>query len=148
MTRYLTGLGLAFLVVGVLSAGTLVFTSITAGRAPRLSTVLDVWIFFGTFTVIALAIIVGPVMLLLRRWLGLALTVGRARVVGAAMGPLLLVPMWFVTREDYETLDNLLAFWARLPMEFVIGVLPYAAAGALFAGWLAADKRTPRRTTA
>lgn len=38
---------------------------------------------------------------------------------------------------------GLLQFWVRLPAEFVLGVLPYTAAGALFSGWLVAGK--PRR---
>jgi hypothetical protein len=146
MPRYLSGLALAFLAVGIVVAGTIVPATMLAGRRPSLRTVVDVWAFFGTLTVIALAVIVGPLILLLRRWLGPRLTVARATAAGAAVGPLMLLAAWFLIRERNETLGQLLSFWWRLPMEFVLGVLPYAAAAALFAGWLAAGPGSrPRR---
>ena len=90
--------------------------------------------------VAALALVVGPVILLLRRWLGVRLTTRRAAVAGAAAGPLILIGAWLLVRERGETFGQLLSFWSRLPMELVLGALPYAAAGALFAAWL-----VPRR---
>ena len=132
--------------VGIVVAVTIVPATILAGRRPSLQTVVDVWAFFGTLTVIALAAIVGPLVLLLHRWLGSRLSVARATAAGAAVGPLLLLAAWFVIREGNETVPQLLSFWWRLPMEFVLGVLPFAAAAALFAGWLVAgERRRPRR---
>lgn len=134
MSAYFTGLGLAFLMVGAVLAAT-----------TRLSTLVDVWAFSGFTTVAVLALAVGPFILLLRRWLGPTLTVPRAAAAGVIAGLLVPLPVWLLTRESYETPGNLLQFWLRLPMEFVIGVLPYVAASALFAGWLVAEGAARRR---
>lgn len=136
MRRYLTGLAMAFLMVGIVVTATIVPATMMAGRRPRLHTIVDVWSFFGLLTVAALALVVGPVILLLRRRLGQRLTVARAAAGGAATGPLMLIGAWLLVRERGETFGQLLSFWSRLPMELVVGVLPYAAAGALFAAWL------------
>jgi hypothetical protein len=142
--RYLTGLVLAFLLSGILIAGTLVPTTILAGRRPRLHTVIDLWAFFGLIIVATLAVIVGPVILLLRRWWGANLAVGWTITAGAASGPLMMIVAWLIVRERWETLGGLLLFWLRLPMEFVIGALPNAAAGALFAWWLVREPAPAR----
>ena len=141
MPRYLSGLALAFLLTGVVAAATIVPATMLAGRRPNLQTIIDVWAFFGALTLAFLAVAVGPIILLLRRWLGPALTVARAAMAGAAAGPLMLLASWFVIRERNETFGQLLSFWSRVPMEFVLGVIPYVAAGALFAGWLVAGQR-------
>src|SRR5688500_19066039 len=104
MPRYLSGLALAFLVVGIVPAATMVPAAIIAGRRPSLHTIMDVWVFFGTFAVIALAVIVGPVILLLRRWLGSRFTVAKAMAVGAVAGPVVFMVTWVVTSERNETL--------------------------------------------
>lgn len=142
MARYLSGLALAFLLIGALLAAVMLSTSMLTGRAARIVTLIDVWMFFGLMTVAALALFVGPAILLLRRWLGPAFSVARAAAAGAAVGPLIVLPVWFLTRESYETLGGLVQFWWRLPMEFVAGALPYAAVSAFFAGWLVAGKDT------
>ena len=143
--RYLTGLLLAFLVTGIVMAGTIVPATMLAGRRPRLATVIDVWAFFGLIIVMTLAALVGPVILLLRRWLGTRLTVGRAMAVGAGAGPVMLILTWLIVREENETFGQLMAFWTRLPMELVIGALPHVAAGALFAWWLVSEPRPRMR---
>lgn len=108
MPRYLSGLALAFLLTGVVIAATIVPMTMLAGRRPSLKTV------------------VGP-----------TLTVSKAAIAGAATRPLMLLVSWLAIRGQNETFGQLLSFWARMPMELAVGLVPFAAAGALFAGWLA-----------
>lgn len=134
--RYLTGLLFAFLMAGAVIAATIVPATFASGRQPRLFNIIDIWAFFGTLIVISLAAAVGPVVLLMRWWLGARFTARWAALIGAASGPLMLIAAWLLVRESNETFGQLLAFWWRLPLELILGVLPYMAAGALFAWWL------------
>jgi hypothetical protein len=142
--RYAAGLLFAFLLIGVAVGAMVLLTTTMTGRSIRPLAFVDVWLAFGLPTVALLTVVVGPVVLALRRLAGDAFTVARGALVGAAAGPLSLLAVWFLFREGNETFAGLLQFWWRLPLEFVIGVVPCAAAGALFAGWLAAGRR-PRR---
>ena len=137
MPRYLSGLALAFLLTGVVIAATIVPATMLAGRRPSLKTAVDVWAFFGVIILACLAVFVGPVILLLRRWLGQTLTVTRAAMAGVATGPVMLLVSWLVIKDGNETFGQLLSFWARMPMELAVGLVPFAAAGAVFSGWLA-----------
>ena len=145
MPRYLSGLALAFFLTGVVIAATIVPMTMLAGRRPSLKTVVDGWAFFGVIILACLAVFVGPVILLLRRWLGPALTVTRAAAAGAATGPVMLLVAWLAIRDGNETFGQLLSFWTRMPMELVLGLLPYALAGALFAGWIVGGQTARRR---
>lgn len=147
-SRYLTGLGLAFLLIGGVLATTVVIGSLLSGRPPQMRSLVDVWLAFSIPTLALLAFVVGPAVLLMRRRLGETLTALRAATLGAAIGPLSLIAIWLLFREANETLGGLFAFWSRLPTEFLVGVLPHAAAGALFAGWLASGRASGRRQAA
>lgn len=115
------------------------------GRSPSFTSIVDTWLFVGSVAVIMLAFAVGPLVLALRRWLGPAFTPARAALVGAAAGPGIILAVWYITRESWETVGTLIRFWQRVPMEFVIGVLPFMAAGALFAAVVVSGMRAPRR---
>ncbi len=66
-----------------------------------------------------------------------------AAFAGASLGPALLIALWLLIRERDETFAALLQFWLRLPAEFIVGVVPHAAASAFFAGWLVAGSQRP-----
>lgn len=141
--RYAKGLVFAFLMLGAVLAAIVVPTALSAGRPLQLLGFFDVWLGFGLPTLVLLGVAVGPVVLVIQRFAGDSFTRVHAAVVGAAAGPLFLFAVWLLYREGNETVGGLLQFWVRLPAEFVLGVLPYTAAGALFAGWVVAGK--PRR---
>ena len=65
-----------------------------------------------------------------------------AAVGGAALGPVLLVMLWFILRESDETVGGLVQFWIRVPGEFLVGAIPLSLAAALFA-WLTALAASP-----
>jgi hypothetical protein len=135
-SRYLIGLALAFLLIGAVLTATVVAGTLVTGRSPQIIGVGGVWLAFSVPTVLLLALVVGPGILVARRRLGPGLTTVRAAAIGAATGPIALFIVWLLFREGNETIGGLLRFWSRHPLEFVLGMLPHAAAGALFAGWL------------
>jgi hypothetical protein len=136
ISRYVTGLGLAFCIVGTLLAAVVVPSALLAGRPHQIISLFGAWLVFGLPTVALLAALIGPVVILARSRLGEAFTATRAAFLGLVVGPLSLFVISLQFGESNETLVGLLSFWARLPMEFVLGALPHAAAGAFFASWL------------
>ena len=92
----------------------------------------------------AIPLAIGPIVLGLRWVLGNRLRPAVAAAIGAFLSPLCIVATWLPFRDANETLVGLLQFWARVPAEFVIGVLPYAIAAALFAAWIAKPVRQRR----
>lgn len=135
-SRYLLGLCLAFGVLGLVLGIAVVPGAIWSGRPQQLMGLVGVWVAFGLPTLALLAVVVGPLILIIRHQSGDGLTRGRAALLGAPVAPLSLLLISAVFGEPDETLGGVLSFWARLPMEFVMGALPHAAAGAAFAMWL------------
>jgi hypothetical protein len=135
--RYVRGVAMAFLLYGFVLAVTSLPLLLAKGRSIRLNTFVDVWLAFGLPAMFMLAVVVGPAVLLARRFAGDRLSPVAAAGLGAVCGPLMLIGRWVLFRESDETFGGLLQFWTRVPGEFMIGVLPYAVAGAVFAGWLA-----------
>jgi hypothetical protein len=146
MTRYATGLIGAFLLFGVACAAAVVPVVILRGRPDRLFDFVTLWAVFGVPSILAMALTVGPVVLGTQRLFRKRIPVIAAAGFGAALGPALLLVSWLLFREGDETFGGLLQFWARLPGEFIVGVLPHSVASAFFAGWLAAGARRPRLT--
>lgn len=72
---------------------------------------------------------------------GLALAFFLTGVVIAAT----IVPMTMLAGRRPSLKTVLLSFWTRMPMELVLGFLPYALAGALFAGWIVGGQTAGRR---
>lgn len=147
-SRYLTGLGLAFLFIGALLTTTVVAGALLAGRPPQMAGVGGVWLAFSIPTLALLAFVVGPVVLFVRHRFGQAFTTARSAALGATAGPVSLFLIWLLFRESNETFAGLLAFWARLPIEFAAGVLPHAVAGAVFAVWLMSAESAGQRHAA
>lgn len=135
-SRYLQGLALAFVLLAVSLAAVVVPSALRAGRPLHIVGLVDMWFVFGLPTLALLAVGVGPVVLLARRRLGRTFSVARAAAFGTVVGPFSLLTVWLMVGEANETIGGLLVFWSRVPSEFVLGILPHAAAGALFAGWL------------
>jgi hypothetical protein len=144
---YFNGLIGAFLLFGVACAAGVVPIVLLRGRPDRIFDFVTVWIVFGLPTLVVLAGIVGPAVLGARRVFG-AISVATAAALGAALGPGLLFVSWLLFRESNETVGGLLQFWARVPGEFLVGVVPHTAASAFFAGWLASARVQPKRTAA
>lgn len=143
--RYLQGLALAFVLLTVTLAAVVIPGVLRAARPRQLVGVVDMWFAFVLPSLAFLAVAVGPAVLLTRRQLGQAFSVARAAALGAAVGPFSLIAVWLMVRERHETIGGLLVVWSRVPMEFVVGVLPHAAAGALFAAWLVSGPSAARR---
>jgi hypothetical protein len=144
MVRYVTGLLGAFLVFGAALAVALTSVLTIEGRSVRLATVLDVWFRLGLLGTAGIAIIVGPIMLAMRHSSKKRLSVPAAAFSGASLAPALLFALWLVFRERDETVATLLQFWARVPGEFFVGIVPHAAASAFFGGWLVAGSPRPK----
>jgi hypothetical protein len=136
MTRYGTGLMGAFLVLGGACAAGMVPVALLRGRPDRFFDFLGLWIALGALSIVGIALIVGPAVLGAQELCSRRFSVVTAAVLGAAFGPALLAVSWLVFRESNETFAGLLQLWARVPGEFIVGVLPNMAASAFFAGWL------------
>jgi hypothetical protein len=147
-SRYLIGLGLAFVLIGAVLTTTVVAGALLTGHSPQINGVGGAWLAFSIPTVPSLAFVVGPGILIARRRLGPGLTAVRAAAIGATTGPVALFVVWLLFREGDETISGLLLFWSRLPLEFVLGAVPHAAAGALFAGWLVHGQTAAHRRPA
>jgi hypothetical protein len=94
------------------------------------------WFVVGVPGSVVLACVVGPAVLAARRVFGPGFGVAGAAALGATFAPVLLFISWLIFRENNETFGDLLQFWARVPGELVIGLVPHAAASAFFASWL------------
>jgi arginine exporter protein ArgO len=140
MTHYLTGLIAAYLAFGLVCALGVVPLMVLTGQAHRASEFVSMWVGFGVPTVVILAAIVGPGILGLDRLLTRRLPVVVAVLVGAAVGPCIILLAWLVFREGNESFGGLLQFWLRVPGEFLVGALPPAAAGAFFCVWITRTK--------
>jgi hypothetical protein len=143
--RYAGGVAIAFLLYGFILAVISVPLILAKGRSIRLNTFVDVWLAFGLPAMFMLAVVVGPAVLLARRFAGDRLSPVAAAGIGAVCSPLMLIAGWLVFRDSDETLAGLLQFWTRVPGEFVLGVLPHVVAGALFAGWLVRNDESVNR---
>jgi hypothetical protein len=133
---YLTGLIGAFVLFGVACAAGVIPTMLLRGRPDRISDFVKIWIALGPLCMLVLAGIVGPAVLSVKRVFGAGITVARAAVFGAALSPGLLLVSWLLFRENNETVGGLLQFWARVPGELLVGLIPHTLASAFFAGWL------------
>ena len=136
MIRYLTGLIGAYLVFGLVCALGVVPLVVLKGQPHRASEFVSMWVGFGVPTVVILATVVGPGVLGLNRLLKTRVPVVIAGIVGAAVGPGIILLAWLVIRDSNESFGGLLQFWLRVPGEFLVGALPPAAAGAFFCVWL------------
>jgi hypothetical protein len=143
MLHYFRGLIGAFLVFSLTYTVGVVSVALLDHQPHRVPELLAIGVLFGTPSVVALALAVGPVLIAIRRLSGGRLPVELAGLFGAAAGVGLVLLFWSAFREHDETLAGLVQFWRRVPGEFLVGVLPHAAASAFFCGWLAS--RQPRR---
>ena len=141
MIRYVTGLLGALVIFGVAFTIVLTLYLLSAGRPIRVATILDASLQLGLLGTAGIALIVGPATTVVKHLTKRRLTVTAAAFFGALLGPALLIALWLVIRERDETFAALLHHWVRLPAEFVVGVVPHAAASAFFAGWLVAGRR-------
>ena len=148
MTRYLTGLFGAYLVFGLLCALAVVPLMVLTGQAHRASTFVEMWIGFGVPTVVILAAVVGPGMLGLNRLFKKRVPFVLAALVGAAVGPGIILIAWLVFRDSNESFSGLLRFWLRVPGEFLVGALPPAAAGVFFSVWITRRKQRLKQVAA
>lgn len=114
---------------------------VATGQPHRALEFVQLWVWFGVPTVFVLATIVGPGLLGVDRLLNRGLSIAVAAAIGASVGPVLLLVAWLVMRESNESFQGLLQFWWRVPGEFLIGVLPPAAAGSFFCVWLIRKSR-------
>lgn len=127
-----------------------VAAQLAVGRAAHLlPNMLDVSLAFGAiFAVVAAAVHV-PVFTLLEAVLPRRLSRPVASSIGAGLAPVahLGIAWRFREAEDPQTVTAWLIYWAAHLPELAIGILPFAAAGALFGLlWAGAhDERTTRR---
>jgi hypothetical protein len=85
--------------------------------------------------------VVGPIVLGADRLFRNRLPAVVALLAGIGAGPAVVLLAWLAFRESGETFSGLLRFWWRVPGEFVVGVVPGAAAGAFFSVWLTRKQR-------
>lgn len=148
MLRYLKGLLAAFLLFGLAFFATSVVAS-QLGRSRLVSwhSLIDIWIGFGVPSLILLAAGIGPIVLGVSHAVGGTLSVRSAGLLGTVLSPMLALAVMRLYPEG-ETLENLFQYWLRFPGQFVLGVIPCAAATAFFAGWVASHQRRSRPQTA
>jgi hypothetical protein len=121
---------------------------LAVGRpAHLLHNMLNVSVAFGALFALAAAAVYVPVFTVLDAVLRRQLSRSVASAVGAGLAPAAYLGIaWrFREAEDPQTVTAWLAYWASHPPEFAIGILPFAAAGALF-GVLWAGTNNERRT--
>jgi hypothetical protein len=140
MIRYVKGLVGAFLVFAATYALGVVWVVLLDGQPHRILEFLAPGVFFATPSVLALAIVVGPLLVAVRRLLGGRLPPIPAALFGATAGVGLVLLFWSAFRERDETLGALFQFWRRVPGEFLLGVLPHVTAAAFFCVWLSSAR--------
>lgn len=141
MTRYLTGLLLAFILFGLMCAIVIVPQMLLRGQPNRAFEFTTMWMVFGLPNLIGLACIVGPVVVGILRIGGPRLSRSGSALIGASISPVLLFVCFLLFRERNESAMSVFAFWANVPGEFVVGLAPHALTSAFFAGWLANGKQ-------
>jgi hypothetical protein len=144
MIRYVAGLLGAFFVFGAALAIVLTSYLVITSRPVRFGSVLDTSFQLGLLGTGGIAVVVGPTVAVLQHFSRRRPSMTAAAFSGALLGPVLLIALWLLIRERDETFAALLHFWMRLPAEFIVGVVPHAAASAFFAGWLVAGSQRPR----
>jgi cytochrome bd-type quinol oxidase subunit 2 len=129
------GAALGLLIVGLQAVG---------GRTVRLGNLADMVLALSLINMVTLAVLQGPIFLLIRRFVGDRVGPGALVLAVIGLAPLGAFAAWLMFRESNETVAGFLAYIRNVPGEFLINLAPNIASTSVFALWMLSPAE-PRR---
>jgi hypothetical protein len=136
MKRYAVGALCGTLAFGAALGLLIVSLQASSGRPIRIRNLADMVLALSLINIVTLAILQGPILLLIRRFGGD--WVGRGAIVLAAIGlaPLGAFAAWLIFRENNETIAGFLEHIRAVPGEFVMNLVPNVVSTGVFSWWM------------
>ena len=139
--RYIAALAIAGTVFAALF-GLLAISIEMARRSwiEALAAAMPIVLSLACMNIVLLAVGVGPLI----AWMCARSTQRcwwRAALLGAGNGGVYVLVSWLMFAERDETILAMVRFWARVPGELLMHLVPSAAAGLAFGAWLGSGRR-------
>jgi hypothetical protein len=138
--------------VAVLAIWSVAMQAMTGRWGHLWNNMLNVTVAFGGLFAIVAAVLYVPAFFALGRIVRPPLTPGHGAAIGVLLAPVMLMVLGVTFRDSAESVGGaivgLLQFWSRQPAEFVLGLIPYAIAGAVFGFIGAAPTRVRTKSAA